>query len=67
MKYEIELNSFHSSLLKKISAYTEIDETKLIKSLVINHIEKFDSDMQEFIESTMCDEVYDDYIGRYID
>ena len=67
MKYEIELTAYHSTLLKKISEYSEIDVNKLIKYIIVNHIEDFDNRMQDFIEQNIPDEYYDEFTGRYVE
>ena len=67
MKYEIELTAFHKELLSKIASYMNIEEKKLAAGIIINSIEKFDSDMCEYIEQNLPDSYYDDYSGRYIE
>ena len=67
MKVEINFNSVETTILKKISDYSEIDINTLCKGLIINHIENFDSKMQEFIEENIPEKYYDEYTGRYIE
>lgn len=67
MKIELDFNAYHSNLIKKISDYAEIEINRLLKEMIISNIEKFDSDMMEFIEKNVSDSYYDDYTNRYID
>lgn len=67
MKYEIELTEYHANLLKHISEYSEIGVDKLIKGIIVNSIEQFDKDMQEYLEQSLPDSYYDGYSGRYFD
>ena len=70
MRYEIELTEYHANLLRHISEYSEIGVDKLIKGIIVNSIEQFDKDMQEYLEQSLPDgyyNYYDDYSGRYIE
>lgn len=67
MKIEIEITTFHYDLLKRISDYSEIQIEKLVKGLVLDYIDKFDSTICELLEKNLPDSYYDDFINRYID
>lgn len=58
MKIEIELTMYDYTILKKISDYSEIDPVKLATGIIINHIENFDSEINEFIEKNLPTSYY---------
>lgn len=65
MKIEIEISEYHANILKHISEYSEIDINKLVKGVIVNHIEQFDKDMQEFLEQSLPESYYDSYYVGY--
>lgn len=67
MKLEIEITNYDYTVLKRISEYSEIDVNKLVKGIIVNVINEFDTSMSEFIERSLPLSYFDDYVGRYIE
>ena len=53
MKIEIDISSYDYEVLKRISEYSEINTNKLVKGIVLNVIDEFDTTMNELIEKSL--------------
>lgn len=63
----LELTEYDMSILENMAQYFKTAPSKLAKGIIVNTINTFDSDMQEFLEKNMPDSIYDEYSGRYSD
>lgn len=53
MKIEIDISSYDYDVLKRISDYSEINPNKLVKGIVLNVIDEFDTTINELIEKNL--------------
>lgn len=53
MKIEIDIPSYDYEVLERISDYSEINLNKLVKGIVLNVIDEFDTTMGELIEKNL--------------
>ena len=67
MKIEINLNSFYSDILRKISEYSEIKSDDICAHLIKRFLEEIDTSICENLEENLGYSEFDGFTGRYID